>query len=241
MDRLGVLVRGELDRLNKYGLFKATTVVTLLWIGVAWFMGEAELEVFVPLIFLMESTMMALLLVGATMFYEKKENTMNSLMVTPVTGQEYLASKIIMSIINSMITVVVISAAIYFIKGMTFNYLFLVPAMLLVTVVHTLIGIKIAYHSLNFSSMLVNYIVYIFVFMIPAILAMFDVIRGLAADFLILLPPEASNIVLSASFGDVETWRLLAAYGYLLVFAFVLYKYMVKPGLSNYANRETGV
>ena len=33
MARLGILVQGELDRLKKYNLFTATTVVLLLWVG----------------------------------------------------------------------------------------------------------------------------------------------------------------------------------------------------------------
>lgn len=241
MGRLGVLVKGELDRLNKYGLFRATFVVTLFWLGAAWFMDGDVLNFFVPIIFLLEASMMTILLVGVTLFYEKKEHTVNSIIVTPVTEQEYLFSKIAINIINSMISVVVISVAIYFMKGITFNYLLLVPAMIVVTVVHTMIGIKIAYHSLNFSSLLVNYIIYVFVFMVPTILAALDVIRGLAVDLLLVLPPEASNIILGAAFRDVEAWRLLAAYGYLLLLTGLTYKFWVKPELNAYVMRETGV
>ncbi len=241
MARLAVLVKGEVSRLSKYGLFQATLVVTMFWLGAAWFMEEEMLERFVPLIFLLEATMMTILLVGATMFYEKKESTVNSILVSPVTMQEYIAAKVIMNIINSMISVVIISVAIYLMKGITFNYLLLVPAMIMVTIIHTLIGIKIAYMSLNFSSLLANYMVYVFVFLVPPVLAVFNVIRGVVTDFFILLPPEASNIILGAAFREAETWRLLAAWGYMLVLGVLVYRFMVKPGFDNFVMREAGV
>lgn len=241
MGRLRILVKGELDRLNKYGLFKATFVVMLFWLAAAWFMEAEVLEIFVPVIFLLEATMMTILLAGATLFYEKKEHTVNSIIVTPVTEREYLFAKIAVNIINSIIAVVVISAGLYFMKGMTFDYIVLVPAMILVTIVHTLIGIKLAYHSNDFTSMLVNYFFFVIAFILPTILAALDIIKGLAADLLFLLPPDASNIILGAAFREVETWRLLAAYGYLIVLTVVIYRFLVKPGLNDYIMRETGV
>ena len=101
MARLGILVQGELDRLKKYNLFTATTVVLLLWVGMTWLLEAEEIAAFVPLILLMDSTAMTVALVGATLFYEKKEHTLNSILVTPVREAEYILAKIIVSIINS--------------------------------------------------------------------------------------------------------------------------------------------
>ncbi|NLM45490.1 MAG: hypothetical protein GX200_01620 [Firmicutes bacterium] len=83
MTRLPVLIKGEFDRLKKYNLFTTNMVVLVFWVLLAWFLeGEVLLE-FIPSIFLMESIMMTILLVGATLFYEKKEHTINSIMVSP--------------------------------------------------------------------------------------------------------------------------------------------------------------
>jgi len=166
---------------------------------------------------------------------------MNSILVTPVQDWEYLMSKIIVNVFNSLITVVALSVGVYLMAGITFNYLLLALAMIVVTAVHTLIGIWLAYHAKNFSSMLVNYIVYVFVLLTPTILAMFDVIGETAAEFLIILPPDASNILLGAAFRSTETWKLLFAFGYLMALTWAIYKFVVKPQLNDYAMRETGV
>ena len=242
MARLGVLVKGELDRLAKYNLFTATTVVLLMWLGLVYFLDTEELIMtFVPILLLMDATMMTIVLVGATLFYEKKEHTMNSILVTPAKDWEYLTSKIIVNVINSLITVIALSVGVYLLAGITFNYLLVTLAIIVVTVVHTLIGMWLAYNANNFSSMLVNYIVYVFVLLTPTILAMFDVIGETPAKFLILLPPDASNILISSGFQNVETWRLLFAFGYLIVLSYAIYRFIIRPQLNDYSMRETGV
>jgi fluoroquinolone transport system permease protein len=241
MSRLQVLVKGEFERLNKYNLFTANFVAMLIWVVIAWFFEGEELRTFIPFIFVMDSTMMTILLVGATLFYEKKEHTINSIMISPVTEGEYLISKVIVNVLNSLFTVVFISAALYFMKDVTFNYLVLVPAVIIVTVVHTMIGIKIAYHAKDFTSMLVYFMVYSFAFLFPSILAMLGVIKGNLVKYLIVLPPEASSIIINASVKDVEITRLLFGYLYLFGMAYVLYKYFIKTKFNEYVMRETGV
>lgn len=241
MARLGILVKGELDRLKKYNLFTATTVVLFMWLGMAWLLDAKELKMFVPLILLMDSMMMTIVLVGATLFYEKKEHTINSIMVTPVREDEYLVAKIIVNVINSLITVAALSAAVYFLKGVTFNLLLVTAAVIVITIIHTVIGVWLAYYAKAFSSMLVNYMLYVMILAVPTVLAALGVIKGKAADFLILLPPDASFTILQAGFGTVETWRVVTAFVYLLALTVVIYRFVVKPRLIDYAMRETGV
>ncbi|UNC91034.1 fluoroquinolone export ABC transporter permease subunit [Candidatus Contubernalis alkaliaceticus] len=241
MDRLIPLVKGEFDRLNKYNLFTANFVVLLLWVGLAWFFDGEELKMFLPVIFLMDATMMTMLMVGATLFYEKQEHTLNSIMVSPVSEEEYLMTKIIVNIINSLISVVFISAAVFFVKGVTYNYFLLVPAVIVITVVHTLIGIRISYNANTFTSMLVNFIVYIFLFLFPSLFAMLDIIGPEVAKLLIILPPETSRILISTIVQEVEPWKLVFGYGYLVALTYIFYRFIVKPKFNDFIMRETGV
>jgi fluoroquinolone transport system permease protein len=239
--RLSVLVKGEFIRLNKYNLFSANFVVLLFWVMLAWFLEGEVLLAFLPVIFLMDSVMMTILLVGATLFYEKKEHTINSIMISPVTENEYLMSKIIVNVLNSMITVVFISGAVYLVKGVTYNYLLLVPAVIIVTVVHSLIGIWFSYGAKDFTSLLVNFIVYAFIFLMPSVFAALGIISSNIAKYLILMPPEASSILIGAGFEHTELWKLLFGYVYLAVLAVLLYRFAIKPKFNEYLMKETGV
>lgn len=241
MSRLKALVTGELDRLNKYNLFKAHFVVLLLWLALAWFLEGDQLLLFVPVIFLMESTMMTILLVGATLFYEKQEHTVNSVMVTPVTENEYLSAKVIVSVINALVTVVIVSVAIYLMKQVTFNYPVMILAVSLVTVVHALIGIWLSYHAKNFTAVLVNLMAYAFLFIVPTLFATVGIISADVARLFIVLPPEAGGVVIGAALVEAETGRLLFSYSYLILLALGVYRFLVKPQFGAFVMRETGV
>lgn len=241
MNRLPALIKGEFERLNKYNLFTANFVVLLMWVLLAWFLEGELLRQFIPVIFLMDSVMMTVLLVGATLFYEKKEHTINSIMISPVTENEYLQAKIVVNVINSLITVAFISLAVYLIKGVTYNYLLLVPAVVIVTVAHTLIGIRLSYSAKDFTSLLVSFFVYIFLFLLPSVFAAFGLIGAEVARYLILLPPEASSILIHAGFQEVELWRILVGYGYLAILSVFLFLFAVKPKFNEYVMKETGV
>ena len=241
MNRLQVLIKGEFDRLNKYNLFTAHFVTLLLWVGMAWFLEGEMLLFFLPVVFLMDSVMMTVLLVGATLFYEKKEHTINSIMISPVTENEYLLTKVVVNVINSLITVIFVSAAVNFIKDVTYNYFLLLPAVVIVTVVHTLIGIRFSYSAKDFTSLLVNFMVYAFVFLFPSLFAAFGLIEENLANYLILMPPEASSILISTGFQDVTLWKIVFGYGYLGILAVILYRFMVKPQFNNFLMKETGV
>ncbi len=241
MDRLGILVAGELDRLKKYNLFTALTVVLLMWLAIAWLLDAEELKLFVPLILLMDSTMMTIVLVGATLFYEKKEHTLNSILVSPVREAEYLISKIIVGIINSLITLVALWAMVYFLKDISFNFLLVAGAIIVIAAFHTLLGIWFSYYAKNFSSLLVNFMIYVLVLAMPSVLAVLDIIGPRAARFLIVLPPEASLILLQAGFQEEKLWKIIFSFVYLVALSLAIYKFVVRPKLNEYAMRETGV
>ena len=175
-NRLGVLIGGEMARLNKYNLFTANFVVLLMWVAVTSFIDGEILLTFIPIVFIMDATMMTILMTGATMFYEKKEHTVHSILVTPVTADEYLVAKMVSSVLNSLITVFFISLALYFIKGVTYNYALVASGVVATAAVHTLIGLWMSYRSANFTNMLVNFILYTFVCLMPPLFVDFGVI-----------------------------------------------------------------
>lgn len=242
MNRLNVLIKGEFARLNKYNLFMASFVAALIYVVMAWFMEEELIMEIIPLVLLMDSTLMTSLLVGATLFYEKKEHTINSIMVTPSTSDEYLIAKVAANIAVSLFTVLLLGLALYLLKGIAFNYIHVVLATVAITVLHTMIGVRIAYTAKNFTSMLVSFMVYALVFFMPSVLVMVDVIGPAYADFVVLSPLESCANLLAAGFVDtVQPWKLIFGYSYVAVLSAALYLFAVKPRFAEYMMREMGV
>jgi hypothetical protein len=82
---------------------------------------------------------------------------------------------------------------------------------------------------------------YVFIFALPPIFALFGIIDESVSRFFILLPPEASNILINMAFTEMEAWRVIFSYLYLIVLSAVLYKFSVKPKFNEYLMKETGV
>jgi len=83
--------------------------------------------------------------------------------------------------------------------------------------------------------------IYVFILVMPTVLASLGVIGEKTAKFLIVLPPDAANTILRASFQEVDTWRVIFSFVYLIALSLIIYKFVVKPRLNDYSMRETGV
>ena len=170
-----------------------------------------------------------------------RSHTVHSILVTPATTDEYLVAKMVSSVLNSMITVLFISLALYFVKGVTYNYALIASGVIVTAAVHTLIGLWMSYRSANFTNMLVNFILYTFVCLMPPLFVDFGVIPEKYGDWMILLPPEAAGVLIGAGVAAQETWKLAAGYGYLAVLGVAVYYLVVRPRFVDYAMRELGV
>ena len=94
-NRLVVLIKGELNRLNKYGVFSVSILVAFIWAAVLFVVSEDILTTMLPLILLLDATMMCIMYIGAEMHFEKSESTISTMLVTPVSNNQLVASKIL--------------------------------------------------------------------------------------------------------------------------------------------------
>lgn len=241
MRRMQALVIGDLMRLTRYNLFSANMAVMVLWILLSWFLPENLVREFLPMVFLMDSVMMTVLLVGATLFYEKKEHTMNSILVSPATDGEYLLSKIVVSVINALITAAIVCAVLYFMKGTVLNYAALVGAILVVTAFHTLVGVWMCYITNGFTSLLIVFMIYALACALPTALITLGLLPGWLSGLLIVLPVEASNNLFALSIRGVDTWKALFGYAYLIALGALLYLRVILPRFGAYSMEELGV
>jgi fluoroquinolone transport system permease protein len=241
MRRVGVLVAGEWQRFRKYHLLTANLVLLLIWMIIASALDKEELTPFIPFIFLMDAAMMTMALTGTTIFYEKQEHTLNALLVSPVTENEYLCSKVVTSIQSSLLTLVLIALAMWLVKGVTFNYWWLVPAILLVAGFHALLGIALTYGAKDFTGIMLRAVLYMFVFLLPAVFGLFGLISADVMTYLMVFPPVSAARLLSTNVTTIAIWQIVFGYLYLALLFVVLYLRVVKPGFHRYVVREMGV
>lgn len=243
MNRLLLLVKGELQRLHKYNVTSISFLVAIIWAAMLYFIGDDLLPTLLPLVLLVDATMMSLMYVGAIMYFEKSESTISTLLVTPTTKDELLLAKIISNTAHNIFSSGLIILVFTFLSDIVINYFFIFLAILISTAVHTVIGICMSYTTKDFTRMLMRVISFAFILMIPTILFDLGVVEGTFWEIVNLLNPVNGALeLLNVSFENADvTWKFYASLGYLIIGGIALYYFYAKPKFQEYAVRQSGV
>lgn len=243
MNKVWLLVKGELLRLHKYNLTSISIGVAILWAIMLYFIGEDLLVTLLPMVLLMDATIMALMYVGSIMYFEKSESTISTLLVTPVSNNEILLSKVIANTAHNIFSSALIVLVFAFLSDLQINYLLITLAILLSTATHTIIGICLSYTTKDFTRMLMRVITFSFLLMIPALLIFFGVVEGQFWEIINLVNPiNAALELFVVSFNNAAIeWEFWVALGYLVFGGPLLYIFYAKPKFQEYAVRQSGV
>lgn len=243
MSNLILLVKGELQRLQKYNVTLMSLIVAVIWSGILFFIDDMLLfQTLLPFVIMLDVTLMSVMYTGAVMYYEKSENTMFSLLVTPVTHASLIVSKVIANVIHQTISTGLVIVVFVFIKGIEVSFL-IVLIMMLSIALHTLIGFVFTYTAKDFTSMLTNFMFVMIVVVTPTLLISLNIISSTNwVNYLLLLSPveQASNMiqgVMSKSYHD----RFIISAILSLIYVFVMYRWYVLPKFSNYVQKGSGV
>lgn len=241
MTNLAYLLKGELQRMQKYHILSASFVVALIWIGVLHFAAVNNLDTFFPLLLFMDATMMAILMVGVTMFFEKQEGTLKTLLVSPINKFEYILAKSFANIISNFITLVLLYAYALFFRDLSISFFTLLAVVLLISLFHSFLGFILMYYARDFTSMLMGMMAYMLLMGIPVILNEIGVWTGDLVDKLFLiLPTKASSTLLFATTGLAERGEVILSAAYLVIASIVLF-YVVQHKFDGFAVKESGV
>lgn len=240
MNSFLTLLSGELQRMKKYNILTASILVDFLWIGVLYFVKLDDISSLIPILVYIDATAMSMVLVGATLFYEKQEGTIRTLLVSPISKAEYILAKTFANITSNIITLLIIYGYGKIFKEINLSLLGLIGAVILIAFFHSLVGFLLTFNSKDFTEMLMGMMKYTFIFTIPVLLEQVGFIKNEVVDkVLFLVPTKSASILLESSAGGVEPWRTLFALIYLMVASLALY-YIVRKRLDDFQVREGG-
>ena len=241
MNNFSTLLIGELQRMKKYHILGASFLVSLIWIGVLHFAGIEDVTSLFPLLIFFDTTAMAMLLVGVTMFFEKQEGTIKTLLVSPISKSEYILSKTFANITSNIVTLAILYLYAIFFKEIDVNILGLLGAVILISFLHSLIGFLLTYYSKDFTELLIGMMKYSVVLSIPVILEQVGLIKSeFVRNLLYIIPTKASMTLLQAPAVGVESWELYLSLFYIAIASIGLY-FIVSKKFDEFAIKESGV
>jgi len=241
MRNLTTLTVGELQRMNKYQIIPASLFVLVFWFGFLYFVDAIFINQLFAILIFIDVSIMAIILVGAIMFFEKQEGTFRSLMVSPINKSDYLLSKGFSIVLSNLLTVILLFAFAYLVKDVEMNLIGFIGAVSLIGFFHAILGFWMSFYAKDFTSLLMRSVFYMLVFVIPVILVELQVIQTEWFEYVLyIIPTQASMNLLNAAAGlpqDVwETW-LSAVYLFALT---VLIFFIVLKKFDVFAQKEGG-
>lgn len=244
MSKLLTLIKGELTRLTKYHVTTVSVLVAFVWFLLLFFLDDQDLMMqMLPFVVIIDATMMSIIFIGSVMFFEKTEATFSTMLVTPVSNEQLILSKAIANTLHSMFTSTLVIIVFFFVKDVDVVWYIIIPALALSIFMHSLLGFVFSFHSKDFTSLLVNVMIYSFVLTIPVVLHYFDLI--LKADIwdtlLLVIPTQAAIKLVEAGFGGVIDFKFYVSIIFLLAYSILGYLYYVKPKFKEYAVKQSGV
>jgi len=241
--RLMFLVKGELHRLHKYNVFSISILIAFIWGIVLLLIDEDLLGSILPFVLALDATMMSVMYIGSVMHFEKTESTISTMLVTPVTNNELVLSKVMANTLHNLFSSTLIIIVFILFKDIEINIFIVFLGIISATAFFTIAGLCLAYYQKDFTGMLVNIMILAFVFFVPSALYMFDVLSGNFWEFILLLNPvQAGQEVILASFEGYEfTYKYFVSLGYMIIGGILLYKLVAIPKFQKYAVRQSGV
>ena len=241
--RLWVLVKGELHRLNKYNMTFISILVAFIWGVMLFFVNSDILAALLPVVIILDSTMMALMYVGSLMYFEKSESTISTMLVTPVSNSELLLSKLLANTVHNMFSSALLIIVFVVIKDVQINYILITIGIIIATASHTLLGIVMAYFSKDFTGVLMSVMTFSLAMMTPVILLMLNIIEGEIWEAILIINPiqAASEIIRVGFVGTTITYKYYLSLGYLFFGGIILYKFYALPKFQDYAIKQSGV
>ena len=215
------LVGGEFKRLVSYKLLARSLFTGVIWILVFLFISKEDAGDVAPMLMFVDVSIVLMMLLGASFYLERQENTINSMMVLPVSLGQILLSKVISSLVLTLVTVAITCASVYFIHAVSFNYALLLLFVILAAAAHAAIGLTLALSGKSLGSMLIMVIVYVLIFAVPSILFAVNIIDARYEWLVIISPSHAARaLFFSVVSGEYELGKTLFSCIYLLVLGF---------------------
>ena len=242
--KMFTLLKGELVRLNKYNVTTITIAITFVWFIILYFVEDnGALNTLLPMIILVDTAMMSIIYIGSVLFFEKSEFTISTLLVTPVKYADHIIAKVLAITIETIFSSLLIVLVFYFIRDITVVWWALAIALILPTMLASLVGFAISYHTKDFTSLLSWVMGYVFLTFIPIILNYMDLVfKGDFWRYFFLILPVGSALEITAvAIGEPITLAFYIALGVTFISTGLLYFLYVLPKFKDYAVKQSGV
>ncbi|MFH1101257.1 MAG: ABC transporter permease [Methanobacteriota archaeon] len=233
MSQLLSMVKWEFILESRYKIIHLSLLSIILYYLSLLAMPAMNTDYFLTVFLFFDPVLIGIMFLGALVLFEKNENTLQALNVTPMETRNYFLSKII-----ALTTLSIVSALLFLflVYGFDFHYGYLLSGIILTSVFLILLGFLLVSrcHSIN-EYLLMMMFSFVILFLPP----MLHVSGLYKNDLFYLWPSQASFILFKGVFTPVDVSEAVYAVLYLILWIVVCY-YLSKKAYYTHIIMEGG-
>lgn len=181
MDRFLKITYWQLLLLLRYKIFTIAIVIGILYCALILSLPAVRVDlVVIPVIF-SDPAMLGFIFIGALILFEKSDNTIPALVVTPMKSYEFLWSKALALLVPALVISFAVAVSAY---GFQFNAFALFLGVGFSSIIFSFLGFIGASRVRTFN----QYIIVIPLFLLPAVLPLLNVFQIIDFPALNLIP-----------------------------------------------------
>lgn len=223
MNNLKNMLRWEMVLLSRYKIIHISILSVLLYFLTTQAVESLKDQTQVHSVLLFfDPAVIGLMFVGALVLFEKSENVLQALVITPMNTDDYLLSKIIALTTLSIISAGLFMSLMVIFNDTVFNVIYLALGIILTSIMLILLGFLIVSRVNNINGYLLGMMMGFLFLTFPPLLQLFKIFENPA---FYLWPTQASFTLLEGVFhaSTLETWEIVYGVGYQIFWIFLLY------------------
>jgi len=217
MNQLLTMLKWEFILDHRYKIIYIAMIGAILYYITLVALPTFNTTFFLTMFLFFDPTLIGIMFVGALVLFEKNENTIQALIVTPMQTRNYFLAKII-----SLTTLSIIAALlfIYLAHGFDFNYFYLLTGIILTSVFLILLGFIMVSRCRSINEYLVLMMVAMLILFIPPLLQESGIYKN---DIFYAMPSQASITLFQGVFGSISINETIYATAYLVFWIMLCY------------------
>ena len=236
MSNLKNMLKWEYVLLYRYKIIHISILSVVLYFLTTQAITDMNNTVFHSLLLFFDPAIIGIMFVGALVLFEKSENVLQALVITPMKTDDYLISKIIALTILSVISASIFVTLLNVFSNVDFNVLYLGLGIILTSVMLILVGFIFVSRLKSINEYLLAMVLLFLGLTFPPMLQL----SGLYENVIwYLWPTQASFTIFIGVFNEasLEAWEIAYGILYQILWIVLLYYFARKAFYKHIVSR----
>jgi fluoroquinolone transport system permease protein len=232
MSNLKNMLRWEFTLLSRYKIIHIAILSVILYFLTTQAVPGMNIPIFHTLLLFFDPAVIGIMFIGALVLFEKSENVLQALVITPMKVDDYLLTKITSLTILSIISATIFMTLLSVFGEVDFNIIFLALGIIITSVLLILLGFIMVSGVKSLNEYLLAMIVAFLGLTFPPMLHL----SGLYENVIFYLwPTQASFTLFKGVFSTtgLESWEILYGIFYQIIWIVLLY-FLAKKAFYKY-------